>query len=34
MARDVVVMLEAAEQSLTQRGIEIPLRSGSLTGAA
>jgi predicted dehydrogenase len=34
MARDVVVMLEAAERSLTQRGVEVPLRSGALTGAA
>jgi predicted dehydrogenase len=34
MARDVVVMLEAAEQSLTQRGVEVPLRTSSLTGAA
>jgi predicted dehydrogenase len=34
MARDVVVMLEGAEQSLTQGGIEVQLRSRSLTRAA
>ena len=34
MARDVVVMLEAAEQSLAQGGVEVPLRSSPLTSAA
>jgi predicted dehydrogenase len=34
MARDVVMMLEAAEQSLTQGGVEVPVGSRSLTRAA
>ena len=34
MARDVVMMLEAAERSLNQGGVEVSLDSRSLTGAA